>query len=55
MKLAFPFADIPSPDNAGMEKLRALIPASLGGEARACPKERAVHSELSSGKVKTGY
>ena len=54
MKLAFPFADIPAPDSASMEKLRALIPASLGGEAKACPKERAVHSELSSGKVKTG-
>ena len=54
MKIAFPFADIPSPDSASMEKLRALIPASLGGEARACPKDRAVHSELSSGKVKTG-
>ena len=38
----------------GAEKLRALIPAELGGEAKACPKERAVHSELSSGKVKTG-
>ena len=54
MNLAFPFAHIPSPDSASMEKLRALIPAGLGEDRSSRPKERAVHSELSSGKVKTG-
>ena len=54
MKLNFPFAHIPSPDAASMAKLRALIPARLGGESSSGVQERAVHSELSSGKVKTG-
>jgi len=54
MKLNFPFAHIPSPDAASMEKLRSLIPARLGEDKSSRPKERAVHSELSSGKVKTG-
>ena len=54
MKLNFPFAHIPSPDAASMEKLRSLIPAHLGEDKSSRPKERAVPSELSSGKVKTG-
>jgi len=54
MKLTFPFAHIPSPDAESMAKLRAFIPARLGGEAESGVKERAVHSELSSGKKKTG-
>ncbi|MBQ4616548.1 MAG: pyruvate formate lyase-activating protein [Mailhella sp.] len=58
MKLAFPFADIPSPDAETMAKLRALIPARLGGTegegADSGTKERTVHCELSSGVKKTG-
>ena len=54
MGLAFPFADIPSPDHASMEKLRELIPAHLGESEGSGVKERAVHSELSSGKKKCG-
>ena len=54
MGLAFPFAHIPAPDNASMEKLRALIPARLGEQEASGVKDRAVHSELSSGKKKCG-
>ena len=56
MKLAFPFADIPTPDSASMAALRALVPVRLGGTlgAESCPATgRAVHDELSSGKKKT--
>ena len=54
MGLAFPFADIPSPDGASMAKLRELIPAHLGESEGSGVKDRAVHSELSSGKKKCG-
>ena len=59
MKLTFPFAHVPSPDAESMAKLRALIPAHLGGTAgqeaaEQAQKARPVHSELSSGVKKTG-
>ena len=60
MKIVFPFAHLDSPDSTTMTKLRALIPAALGGAPEADRKEahgttscRTVHDELSSGSKKT--